>query len=100
VDHDLTSSREVRLVIGLCALVVAIALDCTVLERQIERGLGPGEIAERLGPSCVERQLRPEGFLRGCVVGDGAVEVEGVRDVDLRFDTEGAVRSGRRPCSL
>ena len=56
---------------------------------EVERGLRPREVTERLGPTCVERLLRTEGLLRGGAVGEGLVEVEAVGEVDLGLEPHG-----------
>ena len=57
---------------------------------QVERGLGAGEVAERLRASHVQRLGRAERLLRRGAVGERPVEVEGVGEVELGLDVQGA----------
>jgi hypothetical protein len=68
----------------------AAVLGWIVLGVEIERGLRAGEVPERLGASHVQRLGRAEGLLDCCVVRDGAVEVEGVGDVEVGLEVQGA----------
>ena len=65
---------------------------CAVGSRsgEVERGLGPCEVTERLGSPRVEGRGGPERLQSGGAVGDRAVEVEGVGDVDLGLEPHGA----------
>ena len=82
VEHDLTRDRE----------VLAITCGSTASGGgggEVEGGLGAGEVAEGLGPAHVQRLGRSEGFLYGCAVGEGVVEVEGVGEVELGLEPHG-----------
>ena len=57
---------------------------------EVEGGLGAGEVAEGGGAAGVERGRRPEGLQARGAVGEGAVEVEGVGDVELGLEAHGA----------
>ena len=59
------------------------------LGEEVEGGLGAGEVAERGRRRRVEGLVGAEGLLRGGTVGEGAVEVEGVGDVELGLDVQG-----------
>nr|WP_255890180.1 hypothetical protein [Nocardioides astragali] len=57
---------------------------------EVEGGLGPGEVAEGGSPSGVEGLGGAEGLAPLGAVGQDAVDVEGVGQVDLRLDPYGA----------
>ena len=84
VEHDFACGRE-SVVVGVCGAGSGVSLG-----EEVEGGLGAGEVAECLGAAGVERQVRAEGFLGCCAVGEGAVEVEGVGEVEVGFDVQGA----------
>ncbi|CAB4938160.1 unannotated protein [freshwater metagenome] len=56
---------------------------------EIERGLRPRQVTQRLRPAGGERLHGPEGLLGGCAVGEGVVEVESVGEVDLGLEPHG-----------
>ena len=72
------------------AVAVTTTRPGTALGEQVERGLRPGQVAERGGPPGVEGQLGAEGLLGRGTVGEGPVEVEGVGQVQVGFEVEGA----------
>ena len=57
---------------------------------EVECGLGAGEVAEGLGTSYVQGFGGAEGLLDCGCVGDFAVEVEGVSDVEVGLEVDGA----------
>ena len=57
---------------------------------QIERGLGAGEVAEGLRAAYVERLGRAECLLQRRAMSQGTVEVEGVGDVEVGLEVQGA----------
>ena len=57
---------------------------------EVEGGLRAGEVAESGGATGIERRIRAEGLQRGGAVGERAVEVEGVGDVELGLHPHGA----------
>ena len=57
---------------------------------EVERGLGARELAESGGATGVERRIGAEGLQARGAVGEGAVEVEGVGDVELGLHAHGA----------
>ncbi len=82
VEHDLPGDRKP---IASAARRAGVALGV-----EVERGLGAGEVAERGGTAGVEGQARPEGLEGGGAVGQGAVQVEGVGEVELGLEPHGA----------
>ncbi len=62
----------------------------STLAEQVEGGLGAGEVAEGLGPADVEGLGGAECFLRRGAVDEGVVEVEGVGEVEVGLDVQGA----------
>ena len=67
-----------------------LVLTGVALVEEVEGGLSPGEVAEGFGPAGVEGQLGAEGLLDGGAVGEGAVEVESVGEVEIGLDVQGA----------
>ncbi len=57
---------------------------------EVERGLGARQVTERRGTAGVERQARSQCLEGGGAVGQGAVEVEGVGEVELGLEPHGA----------
>ena len=57
---------------------------------EVERGLGARQVAEGSGAAGAERRVGPEGLQAGGAVGERAVEVEGVGDVELGLDAHRA----------
>ena len=56
---------------------------------EVEGGLGTGQVAEGLGAAYVEGLGGSEGLLGRGTMGDGAVEVEGIGDVELGLQAQG-----------
>ncbi len=83
VDDDLAGDRQT--VLSMASAVTGVAL-----VEQVECGLGAGEVAEGLGSAYVEGLGRAECLLRRGAVGEGLVEVEGVGDVEVGLDVQGA----------
>ena len=80
VEDDLTCGGE----------SVPVLPSAVTLVEQVERGLGAGEVAEGLGAAYVERLGRAEGLLQCGAVDQGVVEVEGVGDVEVGLEVQGA----------
>ena len=57
---------------------------------EVERGLGAREVAERSGAARVQRRVGAECLQGRGAVGEGAVEVEGVGDVELGLEAHRA----------
>ena len=85
VDDDLPGCGEVRSRYAGSFLTGY----STTRGMEVERGLGAGEVAEGLGAAYVERLGRAECLLQCRAVSQGAVEVEGVGDVELGLEVEG-----------
>ena len=60
------------------------------LAEQVQCGLGAGEVAEGLGAAYVEGLGRAECLLQCSAVDEGLVEVEGVGDVEVGLEVQGA----------
>ena len=81
VEDDLAGGRQT--VLGSSAPV-------SPWLEQVQGGLGAGEVAEGLGAADVQRLGRAEGLLRRGAVGQRPVEVEGVGEVELGLEPQGA----------
>ena len=80
VDDDLARGRQ-----------TVLSRDrCLALAEQIQRGLGAGEVPEGLGAAYVQGLGRPECLLQRGAMSQGAVEVEGVGDVEVGLEVQGA----------